>query len=1142
MSQKRIKSLLFPGILLILLVCTCVLYADFLLQRPSVQRFLVKKVSEAAGYDVKVESFRIYLWRGLKITAHGLTATARNRKEHITASIARIGLDGKALLRGRFVPRSLDLDNPVISISFPRQKEGEKRSLEEILGNVGLLKLAAIRSLSITGGQVNIEGSPFSLQSLFLKVSRKETKTLDQVIHLKTALGFKGGHIPFYLQGHVRYGKKQERITVDLSGKTRRIPVSWVPWPRFAPFSGGLIDVDFHVAGPLGDSLSAGGTFQGRDLRFAITRRDRRKEYALPSMTLDFNARLEKGILKIHIPQAKLLDTSLSARIFFEPAKPSPRLELSIKSPFMSLRTFKTVFPSSLVPAWIEKGLFPRLSGGEVMADHFSLVGTLDQIAHLNRRENTSGLAMVVTWKNLHVLKQGSPLPFEEVAGQMEIKDNRLDLSRMQGRFGTSAVHEASLNVTSLVGGRHTYTITLDGDFAVQDLVEMRGLPWTPAEFKGRLAGLAGSSGRLRASLKALKKGSGIIPRIKSGSMTFKECTFVHEAFLFPVRVEKGEMEIEDTGRVRFKGSGSWGNSVLAVSGSAGRSMENLTTKVAGTLDLDALATRLFPGKTWSLHFGKPVGCTMHVSRKKTAWSFAGMIDLNEEPALKVGSLQLNPLCRKGGICFDVGYIPGKNLQIRSFDGRFGKSLFSASGVVTLSGEKRITAEVTIPGLFVKDLGVQFQGSCPVATGVVKGHVRGTFPVNDFLSSTLTGKLEGSELCLGLKGLPHPLISGGFTALFSGDKVSIKSLGFTIGKSSIEIQGNLRDWKALRGNLTIRSEKIDLADFLPRKKGQAQKKGSFFLQPLLNHSAGLGVSLRASRVTWRKMKMGPFRGDGVFEQGVFHLLNSRLKSKHGSITMKGDYRGEKNKKITFLSHIRLFEQPVQELFRNFKVRNYYLEGQLSTDILLSGEGHDKKSLAAGLRGKGKMLLEKGVIKKSNVLIKILDFLSIQKIFRRPPPNLSKEGFYFDKIGADFVIRKGVLSTENLMMRSPVLNAAGKARLNLPKERIRADFGVQPLVTLDSLVSKVPIVGYILTGKDKTLLVYYFKVEGPFSSPEVKYIPLKNWGNSIMGYVTRIFLTPPRLFEKLMKLRKPAKNESRPPGPADQEKVGEGSSK
>jgi len=196
---------------------------------------------------------------------------------------------------------------------------------------------------------------------------------------------------------------------------------------------------------------------------------------------------------------------------------------------------------------------------------------------------------------------------------------------------------------------------------------------------------------------------------------------------------------------------------------------------------------------------------------------------------------------------------------------------------------------------------------------------------------------------------------------------------------------------------------------------------------------------------------------------------------------------------------------------------------LSTDTLLSSKGRDKASLVASLNGKGGMLIEEGKILKSNVLIQVMDFLSLQKIFRHPPPDLTKKGFYFDAIGCDFAIKKGVLNTENLTMKSPVFDAAIRGRLNLPESDIKADLHVQPLVTMDSLVSKIPIVGYILTGKDKTLLVYYFRVKGSLSSPEVTYVPLKNWGNSIMGYATRAFLTPPRLFEKLRKMLNPPKN-------------------
>ncbi|MEJ2023607.1 MAG: AsmA-like C-terminal region-containing protein, partial [Deltaproteobacteria bacterium] len=868
-------------------------------------------------------------------------------------------------------------------------------------------------------------------------------------------------------------------------------------WPSFVSFSGGTIDAVYHVTGPSTDSLAARGSLEGRNLRFAISQRKRRKKYALSALSLVFNANLSKEAIDLQIPQASLLDTTLRGHISYAVAEPSSRLELSLQSPFMPLQTFKTIFPSPLVPAWIERDLFPRLSKGEVMADHFSLAGTLEQIAHLNRPENTGLLAMQLMWKDLHIPTENTPLPFASVAGRMEIKNNRLALSGLRGRFGTSAVDDASLHVTPLVGKRHRYRIILGGDFALKDLLAMRELPWTPRDIKEKAAGLEGSSGRITGRLEVVKQDPGTV-RIKHGSLRFDHCTFVHDGSLFPVKVAKGTMEILESGRLQFEGEGSWGQSALAVSGFSDWSLTHLETTATGTLDIDTLTQRSFPGKHWSLQFGKPVGCTLHISRKGSLWSCGGKIDLTEKLALKVGSLHLNPLGKNGRLSFALDYTPGKELHLKNLEASFGKSFFLASVQAFFRGEQRITAQITTSGLYLEDLGVQFQGSCPIPTGVLTGTMQGFFPLGDLPSSTLTGALEANGLCLAFKKLPQPLSVSECRVAFSGDTVDIKSLHVTAGSSSLALQGHLQGWKALRGNLKVQSTHIE---------------------------AGLGISFKITQVSWRKLQMGPLCGEGVLDKGALPLLRSLLKLEHGFITMQGDLTGDTQKEITFLSQIRFYEQPVQQLFRIFNREEYYIEGQLSSDILLSGQGHDKASLIASLQGEGKVLLEKGTIKKSSVLIKILDFLSIQKIFRRPPPNLSKEGFYYDKIGADFVIRNGTLFTENLLMRSPVINGAGKGSIDFSTKQTRADLGVQPLVALDSMVSKIPIVGYILTGKDKTLLVYYFKVEGPLSSPEVTYIPLKQWGNSLMGYITRIFLTPPRLFEKLMRLRKPSPNQS-----------------
>ena len=142
-----------------------------------------------------------------------------------------------------------------------------------------------------------------------------------------------------------------------------------------------------------------------------------------------------------------------------------------------------------------------------------------------------------------------------------------------------------------------------------------------------------------------------------------------------------------------------------------------------------------------------------------------------------------------------------------------------------------------------------------------------------------------------------------------------------------------------------------------------------------------------------------------------------------------------------------------------------------------------------------------------MIFKILDFLSLQKIlmvFKKRPHDLSKEGFYFESIKGDIAINKGVVDTENLIMRSPVFNAAAKGSVDLPRKWLDFDLGAQPLGTIDFLISNIPIVGYILTGKDESILVYYFKVKGAWPEADVKYVPLKNLGSGIGGFFKRLF--------------------------------------
>ena len=200
----------------------------------------------------------------------------------------------------------------------------------------------------------------------------------------------------------------------------------------------------------------------------------------------------------------------------------------------------------------------------------------------------------------------------------------------------------------------------------------------------------------------------------------------------------------------------------------------------------------------------------------------------------------------------------------------------------------------------------------------------------------------------------------------------------------------------------------------------------------------------------------------------------------------------------------------------FKREEEYVTGKLDMEALLITKGRTKEDLIKGLRGFINISLREGRLKKSNTLIKVLNSMSLQKIFKEIPSDVSKEGFYYESIRGYGVIDDGIIHTADWVMKSPVLNAVASGSMMIPSGTVDYNLGIQPLESVDAVVSRIPLIGYILAGKDKKFLTYYFEVKGPIGEAEVKYIPFKHLGKGVAGAMKRLFMTPVRLFKEIPK--------------------------
>ncbi|MBN1571720.1 MAG: AsmA-like C-terminal domain-containing protein [Deltaproteobacteria bacterium] len=184
-----------------------------------------------------------------------------------------------------------------------------------------------------------------------------------------------------------------------------------------------------------------------------------------------------------------------------------------------------------------------------------------------------------------------------------------------------------------------------------------------------------------------------------------------------------------------------------------------------------------------------------------------------------------------------------------------------------------------------------------------------------------------------------------------------------------------------------------------------------------------------------------------------------------------------------------------------------LAGKLNFMLSLKSEPGKPGRILETFDGDARIEIYNGNIKKLSVLSKIISIMKISNYLSLKFPKITTEGVPFEKITADFVIEDGVATTKNLFMDSRVIKVTGVGSVDMVKEEIDMVLGFQMLETIDLIVNKIPVVGYVLTGDSGNLFTTYFKVTGSFEDPQVSSMTLKALGEGTLNIFERIYKFP-----------------------------------
>tara|TARA_B100000959_G_scaffold287499_1_gene373034 strand:+ start:167706 stop:169880 length:2175 start_codon:yes stop_codon:yes gene_type:complete len=213
------------------------------------------------------------------------------------------------------------------------------------------------------------------------------------------------------------------------------------------------------------------------------------------------------------------------------------------------------------------------------------------------------------------------------------------------------------------------------------------------------------------------------------------------------------------------------------------------------------------------------------------------------------------------------------------------------------------------------------------------------------------------------------------------------------------------------------------------------------------------------------------------------------------------------------SSIEISEMNLSKYFEEITLSKPVVTGTLDLIGNVSGNGLRWNEIKKTLDGHIEARTGKGVFHRFPVLSKIFALLNISQYFKLRTPDLSADGMPFDSVTATISILKGLASTENLDVRSEAMRISGVGDYHVASSLVDMKIGIMPFITIDRVISSVPVVGEVLTGENKSLITSYYLVKGAAKNPEVTAIPVESIGIGIFSIIQRILELPVTIIDK-----------------------------
>lgn len=1057
------KSVIAVAIITLLLVASYLVLIqalDLESYRGQIIAELQKKLNRPVSYKTVNLSFSL----GPAVSFHGITVKEPDAsQDFITIDNLTFRLDILQLLKKQLTLHGLVADGAVIRLE--RRSDGTFNISDLLESRSADQSPAIIQQLKLTGAEISfvdsfLQGKPLltrltdtdlSLEGLTrgAESSFKLSARLDEGVGKRLALT---GKIKLAPQGAPL---ESSRIDVQLSTEKLALTHFWPYYRTYLPFRklAGALDADVAINGRFGEFSSSGD----------ISLSDGLLDYQ-PAFKQVLSSKALRLTYSMELNKADILLNELAITVDGDEIKGScairdyrgkdPRITAQAKTSPLNFAKNRQFIPYGIIVKdtadWIEH----HLTGGIYQLDDGRLDGRVSQILHMETGQNYNVLAIKARVEK-GIVSYGSAAPtFNNIKGTLEIKGKDFSLHNMSGRFGTSPLTLEGKIADYPIDKPSSYPFTMSISPARSELDWLLG-----KELSKKLT----TSGASTLNL----SGDGFTSAYNlSGDWNLTSAAYRYEDFV--------AKPVGTPSRLTFKGSLSPKEAVVtALHYTLGELSVDLSAKYpfAASKATDLLIN------TNQVTIQKLAPLSPYLARYKPSGraqlSLQGTLAPPDKAFKVQGSLTLSNATihyspTKKPVSALTGTISFSDdaFKASQLSAKIGATEFSGTGAISSLNPLSLHASFTAPRIDLADFGFTHPQQMPQITKV-SGDV--SFKKNGLAIKTLSGNLNSSQLT---------------------------------------VKGVISDITTLHADLAVNAHSLDIADLI-LLGGIEANAAQPSTQPA---SPKLKAALKADTCTFEGMNFDKLTATAVLTSRS--LLLEQLESDfcRGKLSAKGS--------IAFLAAAPHYQtkftlakasaDKVSKLFASESDKKE-ITGALTVTGEMSATGSSAADLKKSAAGNIKIHSKDGMLRQFSWLSKVFSILNVSQLFSFKLPDMVSNGMPYNRIDGNLAIKDGVVSTDDLFIASNAMNMSIVGTSDFIHEKLDLTLGIQPLQTVDKVVSKIPIVGWLLTGENKAMFTTYFEIKGKSTDPSVSAIPITSLGKGVLGIFKRVFQLPAKLF-------------------------------